>query len=92
MNNPATSPANAPDTKTCPFCAETIKAEALVCRCCGRTLPPPSVQGVRQNMRRSFVPPREPRWLRRMNDYFRLLGWFVLLALLLWAWRALTGG
>ena len=34
-------PSNAPQTKECPFCAETILAKAIICRFCNRELPAP---------------------------------------------------
>lgn len=76
-------------TRVCPFCAETIKADAKVCRFCGRELPaatPPQRAG------RSLAPPQEPRIVKGVNRYFTLLGWIVLGALALWMYRSCFGG
>lgn len=56
-------PASVPDTRLCPFCAETIRAQATVCRFCGRDLPQGGA-GAPQSQAAPTMPPRKSHgWL-----------------------------
>lgn len=63
-----------PDEKVCPFCAETIKKAAVVCRHCNRDLPPASAAQPRASAATPAAgvieetPRRAPRWQRRSQN------------------------
>lgn len=50
----------APDTKACPFCAETIKAAAIRCKHCQADLTSPASQGASQRAAPVELPPPTP--------------------------------
>jgi hypothetical protein len=52
----------AASSKKCPYCAETIKAEAVVCRYCGRDLERVTPSGIAGDTDARFL-----QWLRAQN-------------------------
>jgi len=62
-----------PPDKKCPFCAETIKAEAIVCRFCGRNL----VTGNLSSQTVSAIPARKSSLLPKILAALVILGWVV---------------
>jgi hypothetical protein len=64
-----------PDTKKCPYCAEIIRYEAIVCRHCGRDLPPTSTSAIeaeKQNI--ELRKPKSPTIAVLLNAFPLILG------------------
>lgn len=59
--------------KKCPYCAEEIRDEAIVCRFCGRDLPLSTSAAASPSSSTSLRVPRKKRWLAVALNLFPLV-------------------